>query len=116
MSSMKNDMMCEYETYTIVNNLWVSLNQKFRKASSTKLHSLTLKFEGCKKHHDYSMKQQLRVISNMTHELKEAGANCSNEHKIQAIIRSLYSNWEHMKVNLTRNVNIQKFKDIVSNL
>ena len=36
----------------------------------------------------------------------------TDEQQVQAVIRSLLNNWEHMHVNLTHNDNIKKFDDV----
>ena len=36
----------------------------------------------------------------------------TDEQQVQAVIRSLPSNWEHIRVNLTHNDNIKTFDDV----
>ena len=51
-------------------------------------------------------------MSNMISELKAIGHEMTNEQQVQAMIRSLPSNWEHMYVNLTHNDNIKTCDDV----
>jgi len=51
-------------------------------------------------------------MSNMISELRGVGHEMTNEQQVQAVIRSLPSNWEHMYVNLTHNDNIKTFNDV----
>ena len=48
----------------------------------------------------------------MIRELKSAGHNLTDEQQVQAVIRSLPSSWENMKINMTHNDNIKTFDDI----
>ena len=52
----------------------------------------------------------------MISELKVAGHTLSDEQQVQAVIRSLPHNWEHMKVNLTHNENVKTFEDTMRHL
>ena len=52
-------------------------------------------------------------MSNMIAQLKSVGHVLSDEQQVQAVIRSLPNNWEHLKVNLTHNDNIKTFSDVV---
>ena len=56
--------------------------------------------------------QHLRVMSNMIAQLKSAGHVLSDEQQLQAVIRSLPNNCEHLKVKLTHNDNIKAFFDV----
>ena len=58
------------------------------------------------------MTQHLTVISNMISELRDTGHEMIDEQQLQAVIRSLPSNWEHMHINLTHNDNIKTFDDV----
>ena len=58
------------------------------------------------------MRQHLTVMSNMISELRNTGHEMIDEQQIQAVIRSLPSNWEPMLVNLTHNNNIKIFDDV----
>jgi hypothetical protein len=51
-------------------------------------------------------------MSNMISELRGAGYEMTDEQQVQAVIRSLPSNWKHMCVNLTHNDNIKIFDDV----
>ena len=48
----------------------------------------------------------------MISELRVAGHEMLNEQQVQAMIHSLPSHWEHMRVNLTHNDNIKTFDDV----
>ena len=52
------------------------------------------------------------IMSNMISELRVAGHDMTDEQQVQSVIRSLPSNWEHMRVNLTHNENIKTFDDV----
>jgi len=58
------------------------------------------------------MRQHLTVMSNMISELRGAGHEMTDEQQVQAVIHSLPSNWEYMRVNLTHNDNIKTFDDV----
>jgi hypothetical protein len=49
---------------------------------------------------------------NMINELKDVGHEMTNEQKVQVVVRSLPSNWEHVHANLTYNDNINIFDDV----
>jgi hypothetical protein len=51
-------------------------------------------------------------MSNIISELKGVGREMTDEQQVQAVIRSLPSNWKHMYVNLTHNDNIKTFDDV----
>ena len=48
----------------------------------------------------------------MISELRTARHEMTDEQQFQAVIHSLPSNWEHMRVNLTYNDNIKTFDDV----
>ena len=48
----------------------------------------------------------------MISELRAVGHEMTDEQQVQAVIRYLPSNWEHMHVNLTHNDNIKTFDDV----
>ncbi|KAG5527278.1 hypothetical protein RHGRI_028242 [Rhododendron griersonianum] len=66
----------------------------------------------------HTMKQHLRAMSSMIHELKVAGNNLSDEQQVQAVIRSLPSTtvWDNMSQNLTHNENLKTFDDVERHL
>ena len=51
-------------------------------------------------------------MSNMINELRAVRHEMTNEQQVQAVIRSLLSNWKYMRVNLTHNDNIKTFDDV----
>jgi hypothetical protein len=48
----------------------------------------------------------------MINELKDVGHEITNAQKVQIVIHSLPSNWEHVYANLTYNDNIKIFDDV----
>ena len=116
LSSMQDDLMCEFEEYTTAQEMWIALKEKFGGTSATKLRRLTIKFDTYKKRQNHNMRQHLREMSNMIRELKSAGHALTDEQQVQAVIRSLPNNWEHMKINMTHNDNIKTFDDIARHL
>ena len=48
----------------------------------------------------------------MIQDLNAGGHILTDEHQVQAVIRSLPDSWMHMKKILTHNENINFFKDI----
>ena len=62
------------------------------------------------------MRQHLTVMSNMISELWGVVHEMIDEQQVQAIIHSLPSNWEHMRVNLTHNDNIKTFDDVARHI
>ena len=51
-------------------------------------------------------------MSNMISELRGVGHELTNEQQVQAMISSLPSAWEHLRINLTHNDNIKIFDDV----
>ncbi|XP_075080522.1 uncharacterized protein LOC142166020 [Nicotiana tabacum] len=51
-------------------------------------------------------------MANMIGELKDAGHVLTDEQQIQAVIRSLSSSWDHMKMHLTHNERITTLEDV----
>ena len=111
LSSMDNDIMKEFRKYDLAKDMWSTLAEKFGNTSITKLRSLTIKFDTYKKRPEFTMTKHLRQMSNMITELADAGHALTDEQQVQAVIRSLPNNWEHMKMHLTHNENIKTFDD-----
>ena len=116
LSAMSDDIAKEFKGHDKAMNLWIALKEKFGGVSLTKLRSLTIKFDTYKKHPDHTIKRHLREMSNMISELNDAGHKLTEEQKIQAVIRSLPNNWEHMRMHLTHSVNVKTFQDAVRHL
>ena len=118
LSSMENDMMCEYRKYDVTMELQATLKERFDGTSLAKLRKLTIRFDTYKKRPKHNMRQHLKEMSNMMSELKEVGHALTNEKQVQAVIHFLPHNWEHMKVHLTHNTEteIKSFDDIVRHL
>ena len=60
LSTMKNDLLCEFEEYETAYSLWIALKDKFGATSATKLRQLTIKFDTYKKRSNTTMRQHLR--------------------------------------------------------
>ena len=116
LSAMTDDIAKEFKVYGKAMDLWSALKERFGGVSLTKLRSLTIKFDTYKKRQDHTMKRHLREMSNMINELDEAGHKLTEEQKIQAVIRSLPTGWEQMKLHLTHAVNVKTFRDAVRHL
>ena len=58
--------------------MWNVLKLKFDKTSATRLRALTLKFDSHKIRPNGNMKQHVRQMSSMIHELKAAKNNLSD--------------------------------------
>ncbi|ESQ50917.1 hypothetical protein EUTSA_v10023107mg, partial [Eutrema salsugineum] len=116
LSCMQDVLMCEFEEYETAKGMWEALKDKFGATSATKLRRLNQKFNDYKKRPNQSMRQHLRIMSNMIRELKNAGQIMSNEQQVQAVLRSLPESWDHMKVQMTHNENEKTFEDISHHL
>ncbi|ESQ44830.1 hypothetical protein EUTSA_v10003344mg, partial [Eutrema salsugineum] len=112
LSCMQDDLMCKFEEYGTAKGMWEALKDKFGATSATKLRRLNQRFDDYKKRPNQSMRQHLRIMSNMIRELKNAGQIMSNEQQVQAVLRSLPESWDHMKVQMTYNENVKTFEDI----
>ena len=69
--------------------MWSTLSERFDGTSITKFRSVTIKFDTYKKCLEHTMKKNLRQMSSMISELKDAIHPLTNEQKVQAVIRSL---------------------------
>ncbi|CAA7035581.1 unnamed protein product [Microthlaspi erraticum] len=116
LSCMQDDLMCEFEEYETAKGMWEALKEKFGATSATKLRRLNQRFSDYKKRPNLSMRQHLRVMSNMIRELKNAGQIMSDEQQVQAVLRSLPESWDHMRMQMTHNVNVKTFEDISRHL
>ncbi|XP_031252128.1 uncharacterized protein LOC116110025 [Pistacia vera] len=116
LSSMDNDLMKKYWDYKLAKDMWSTFATKFGGMSITKLRSLTIKFDTYKKKPEHNMRVHLRHLSNMISELIDAGHVLTDEQQVQAVIRSLPQNWEHMKIHLTHNEGIINLEDVICHL
>ena len=89
LSSMHNDLISEFEEHATTRAMWDTLELKFGGTSTTRLHSLNIKFDSYKMRPNHTMKQHLRAMSTMIHELKAASNTLTEEQKIQAGLRFL---------------------------
>ena len=104
-------MLC-FERHRSAQSVWDVVKIQYGGTSTTRLRQLTLKFNGYKKCQNQTMRQHLTVMSNMISELRGVGREMTDEQQVQAVIHSLPSNWEYMRVNLTHNENIKCFDDV----
>ena len=116
LSCMQDDLMCEFEEYESAKGIWEALKEKFGATSATKVRRLNQKFNDYKKRPNKSMRQHLRVMSNMIRELRTAGQIMSDEQQVQTVLRSLPESWDHMKIQMTHNDNVKTFEDISRHL
>ncbi|KAH0671272.1 hypothetical protein KY285_023846 [Solanum tuberosum] len=116
LSSMVDDLMCEFESYPTAQAMWIALKDKFGGTSAIKLRRLTIKFDTYRLRPNSSIRQHLRDMLNMIRELKSTGHNLSDEQNVQAVIRSLRASWEYMKIHMTHNESIKSFEDIEHHL
>jgi 1,2-phenylacetyl-CoA epoxidase catalytic subunit len=79
LSSMHNDLIGEFESYGIAQDMWITLKAKFGRTTVTRLRMLTLKFDTFRMQCGDSMQEHLRKMLAMVRELKAAGNNLSNE-------------------------------------
>lgn len=115
LSTMQNDLLCEFEEYEIAYSLQIALKDKFCATAITKLMWLMIKFDTYKKLSKTTIRLYLREIKNLIKELKTVGHILSDEQQGQAVIRSL-PHLEHMKVNLSHNASIITFNDVSHHL
>ncbi|KAH0685572.1 hypothetical protein KY290_019644 [Solanum tuberosum] len=91
LSSMTDDLMCEFESYPTAQAMWIALKDKFGGTSATNLRRLTIKFDTYRLCPNSSIRQHLREIS-------------------------LPASWEYMKIHMTHNESIKSFEDIEHHL
>ncbi|XP_070056487.1 uncharacterized protein [Nicotiana tomentosiformis] len=91
LSTLDDDIIREFKDHQRALDLWNALRKRFGTCSTTRLRSLTIKFDSFKKRPEHSMKTHLRQMANMIEELKDAGHVLTDEQQIQAVIRSLPS-------------------------
>ena len=90
--------------------------KKYGGLLATKLRELVMKFRNYKIRPSHTIKQHLRKMKRMIRELKTSRHIFIDEQQVEAVIRSLLKNWEHMVVNMTHNQNVKTFDDIVRHL
>lgn len=86
LSSIDKDLLCKFKAYDSAQTVWQVLKMKFDETSATKLHGLTMRFDLYKMHSNHVMKQHLRVMSNMIHELKTKENNLTDKQQVQTVI------------------------------
>ena len=112
LSSMRNDIMLRFERHYSAQAVWDAVKVQYGGTSTTRLRQLTLKFDGYKKRQNHTIRQHLTIMFIMISELRATGHKMTDEQQVQAVIHSLPSSWEHMRVNLTHNDNIKTFDDV----
>ncbi|XP_059302782.1 uncharacterized protein LOC132054827 [Lycium ferocissimum] len=112
LSTLDDDILREFKDHQRAMELWIALKNRFGTCSTARLRSLTIKFDSYKKRPEHSMKTHLRQMTNMIGVLKDAGHVLTDEQQIQAVIRSLPSSWDHMKMHLTHSERITTREDV----
>ena len=69
---MHNDLISEFEEHATARALWDVMKLKFGGTSTSRLHSLNIKFFSYKMHLNHSMKYHLKSMSTMICKLKVA--------------------------------------------
>jgi hypothetical protein len=64
--------------------MWEALKLRYGGTLATRLRGLTMKFDSYSMCYNHTMKQHLRVMSSMIHELKVIGNNLIDEKQVQA--------------------------------
>ena len=82
LSSMRNDILLHFERHHSAQSVWDVVKIQYEGTFTTKLHQLTLKFDGYKKHQNQTMRQHLTVMSNMISELRGAGHKMIDEQQV----------------------------------
>ncbi|PWA42671.1 hypothetical protein CTI12_AA541830 [Artemisia annua] len=80
--------------YRTAKEVWEAVKLQFGGTSTTRLHSLNLRFDGYTKRHDHSMRQHLIIMSNMIAELNTTGRELTDEEEVQAIIKVTKSSFK----------------------
>lgn len=73
---MQNDMICQFEYNNIINNMWMTLEDKFGGISITKIKRLTIKLDAYHKikqtFYELGFKGNIQVI---TYQMNNRGSN-----------------------------------------
>jgi hypothetical protein len=92
LSSMRNDIMLRFERHRSAQTVWDVVKIQYGETFTTRLHQLTLKFDGYKKRQNHTMRQHLAVMFNIISELRGVGHEMTDEQYVQVVICSLPSN------------------------
>jgi hypothetical protein len=65
LSNMRNDIMLYFERHRSTQSVWDAVKIQYEGTSTTRIHQLTLKFDGYKKRQNQTMRQHLTIMSNM---------------------------------------------------
>jgi hypothetical protein len=82
LSSMRNDIMLCFERHRstqTVQTVWDVVKIQYGETFTTRLHQLTLKFDGYKKRQNHTMRQHLAVMFNIISELRGVGHEMTDE-------------------------------------
>ena len=90
--------MREFRKYEITKDMWFALSDMWFALPGNNL------------------KKNLRQLSNMISELKDECHTLTYEQQVQAVIRSLPQNWEHVEMHFTHNENIKTLEDAMRHL
>ncbi|KAK2646375.1 hypothetical protein Ddye_021570 [Dipteronia dyeriana] len=77
---MADDRMWGFEEYETAQVMWISMMDKFGGTSTNKLIRLSIKLDTYKKLQNHKMRQHLREMSKMMHELKNVEHILAHEH------------------------------------
>ena len=83
--------MLRFERHHSAQTVWDAVKVQYGGTSTTRLHQLTLKFDGYKKRQNHTMRQHFTVMSNMISELRAAEHEMIYEQQVQVMICSLPS-------------------------
>ncbi|XP_070047690.1 uncharacterized protein [Nicotiana tomentosiformis] len=116
LSTLDDGILRDFKDHQRAMDIWNALRKRFGTCFTARLQSLTIKFDSYKKCPEHSMKTHLRQMTNMIGELKDTNHVLTDEQQIQAVIRSLRSSWDHMKMHLTHNERITTLEDVQRHL
>lgn len=69
--------------------MWQALKMKFGITSTTRLRGLMMRLDSSRMGSNHTMKQHLKAMSTMNHELRTIKNNMTDEQQVQTVIRSL---------------------------
>lgn len=116
LSSMRNDLIGQFEVHTTAKEVWDALRALFAGTSATRLRQLQMRFDSYKMDSKHTMAEHLRKMSAMIHDLNAAGNILTEEQQIQAVLRALPKSWDTMKLTMTHNESITTFAQLSRHL
>ncbi|KAK2986482.1 hypothetical protein RJ640_001005 [Escallonia rubra] len=81
LSSLQNDLIGQFDELPTCKSLWDQLKFSFGGTSTTRLHSLVIKFEEYTKDPKHTMSEHLRMMSNMIGKLRDVGHALTDEQQ-----------------------------------